>query len=88
LILELSGTYKFTGFRVSKTGCLTYYRVCNLIELKWLSDHFQNNWNASTNNNQGGMQKEELRAGGMTQTRWGPGGLQLIFDSSTSGSPS
>ena len=38
--------------------------------------------------NHAGMQKEELRAGGKTQTRWGPAGLQLIFVSSTSGSPS
>lgn len=37
--------------------------------------------------NYAGIQKEELRAGGKTQTRWGPAGLQLILDSSTSGSP-
>lgn len=35
-----------------------------------------------------GMQNEELRGGGKTQTRCGPAGLQLIFASSTSGNPS
>ena len=38
--------------------------------------------------NHAGIQKEELKTGGKTQTRWGPAGLQLIFASSTFGSPS
>lgn len=34
-----------------------------------------------------GIQKEELSAGGKTQTRWGPAGLQLMLASSMFGSP-
>ena len=35
-----------------------------------------------------GIQKEELRGGGETQTKWGPAGLQLILPSPMSGNSS
>lgn len=37
--------------------------------------------------NHAGTQKDELGAGGKTQTRWHPAGLQLILASSIPGSP-
>lgn len=58
----------------------------NYDELKfrqlWIQERKKN-----SERNHAGMQKEELKVGGKTQTKWGPAGLQLIFDSSTSGRP-